>query len=89
MNTTFCSFDSNLTADLGAQYLTRLRSQSAAVQAAFDELAGAGIVETFGGKIQNERAMEDEACKYVAPAGFGSVVDYFLQGALGCSIPAS
>ena len=79
-------FEGNVTADMGAQYITvpwnsgKPAAALGAFNEAVEELSYANILVPFHGLIEGERSSRQEGNKnFVAPAGINSVVKYFMN----------
>lgn len=76
-------FDDKVTADLGAQYLTRRKGDSPRVAAAYQELLDAGTIAPLRSTIRGDRGGDEVIANYTAPGGINRVVKHFLLAAVG------
>jgi len=76
MSTLRCRFNPELTADLGAQYITRTTNSK---QLYYDELVNEGVLVPLEHRILGQRPNPPNSEHFVTPKGSASIVSHFFQ----------
>lgn len=76
MSTLRCRFNPELTADLGAQYITRTTNSK---QLYYDELVNEGVLVPLEHRILGQRPNPPNSEDFVTPKGSASIVSHFFQ----------
>ena len=87
MSTHRASDRPNLHVDMGAQYISKSKSEDKGLkEKLYEELVSSGVLVPFSGPIQGEREdlSKNVVEKYVGPKGLSGVVKHFLAQSKAC-----
>jgi len=81
MSTSRMNRDSNLTLDLGAQYISASTDYALKHEKYYQELLDSNVIQPLKGEIEGMRNADDGTLHYVTPNGSSSIPKYFLEKA--------